>query len=57
MYWVLFNWKIGVQFQVLGEGTLVLKPSNTEDLQADYYPICLKFNVILMVSSAAEAQF
>ena len=31
------------------ERTLVQKPSKNEDLPADYHPMCLKFNVILIV--------
>ena len=39
------------------EGTLVLKPSKNEDLRADYYPICLKFTVILMVQVNLKYNF
>ena len=39
------------------EGTLVLKPSKNEGLQADYYPICLKFTVILMVQVNLKYNF
>ena len=33
------------------------KPSINEDLQAEYHPICLKFNVILMVQVDLKYNF
>ena len=56
-YYIAFNRKTAVQFQVLGKGTLVQKPSINEDLQAEYHPICLKFNVILMIQVDLKYNF
>ena len=39
------------------ERTLVQKPSKNEDLPADYHPMCLKFNVILMVQVGLKYNF
>ena len=39
------------------EGILVQKPSENEDLQEDCHPMCLKFNVILMIQVGLKYNF